>query len=48
MKKTYRKPSMEEVKIKAATLLAGSIEAKSEKQATEWGARRGWFDDDEE
>ena len=42
------KPSVGEIKIKGATLLAGSPGDKSAKTASEWGARDGWFDEDED
>ena len=48
MKKTYINPSVKVIKIKGTTLLAGSPGDKSAKEASEWGARGGWFDEGEE
>lgn len=46
MKKVYIQPSMEEVKISTATVLAMSVK---EGQASEWGAQEYYeFDENEE
>ena len=44
MKKTYIKPSMEEVKLHTPALLAGSLKDVSEEPPSEWGAREAGFD----
>lgn len=44
MKKTYIKPSMEEVKLHTPALLAGSLKDVSEETPSEWGAREDEFD----
>lgn len=45
MKKTYIQPSLEEVKINALALLAGSPKGVSDETPTEWGAHEDEGDD---
>ena len=45
MKKTYSNPTLRVVKMKTATVICASELGLKSGAATEWGSRRGSFDD---